>query len=300
MDKIDLSTIVLQITALNREAITALSHPHNKAFLISIELSDQKPVPRRTREATPSTSSRSVRALLRTDCYPFDPQFGWVFGREDEECDFFLGTREQGVSRKHFRVDHNWQSMTLVLTNMSSNGTRWTSPATGQVERVMTSRAILPGEQYNISAGAIDLILQIPPRDEDQQALYDSNIHRLRMEVENAMPTMNGLRVQPPGKVTPMIVGSKRKFVLQKVIGTGAMALVHRAVDFETGDVYAAKEYKLDEHTDFHLLSMLNEIKILQGLKHVSWSVPEHTSMFNGTRETSSNMFTFSKTLILS
>ncbi|KAK5312890.1 hypothetical protein LTR93_011161 [Exophiala xenobiotica] len=137
---------------------------------------------------------------------------------------------------------------------MSANGIRWTNSETNEIERVTTSRAILPGAQYTISAGVIDLILQIPPRGEDQQAMYDHNFRSLRQEAEQAMPTMNGLRVHPHGTITPMVVGRKR---------TGAMAIVHKAIDYETGD-----EYKLVDHTEFHLSSMLNEIKILQQVRH--------------------------------
>ncbi|OAP62697.1 hypothetical protein AYL99_01924 [Fonsecaea erecta] len=270
MAQIDLSTVVLELTAVNSDAITSFRHPDNEAFLVPVEPSDQEPVHRRAREGTPLANSQSVRAFLRTDCYPYDPLLGWVFGRKDEEeeCDFFLGTKEQGVSRKHFRIDHNWKAMTLILTNMSGHGTKWASPDARNSDRVMTSRAILPGEQYSISAGAVELILQIPARGEDEQANFDSNIGRLRLEVEEATPTMNGLKIEPPGPITPLVVGRQRRFVLQNVIGSGAMALVYKAVDFETGDVYAAKAYKLAENTDLHLLSMLNEIKILQKLEH--------------------------------
>ena len=281
MDQVDLSTVVLQLTALNHEAVATLTHPCNEAFLVPTASSVSKPMPRYARETTPLASNEPVRAMLRTDQYPFDPLLGWIFGRDSEECDFFLGTMEQGISRRQFRIDHNWKAKTLVLINMSGNGTSWTNPETGEVERVLTSRAILPGEQCNISAGVVDLVLRIPPRSEDQQASYDDSINQICVEVEAATPTINGLKIQAPGTATPMIVGRKRKFVLQNIIGTGAMALVYRATDYETGDTFAAKEYKLSENFEQHLSSMLNEIKILKKLKHVSSDSAEHRLSVN-------------------
>lgn len=267
----DLSVTVLQITASQIEAIASLRHPHNHQFLVSDNTSTRRATPKRRRENTPSVEPEQVQAVLRTDHYPFDPLLEWVFGRgDDEQCDFRLGTREQGVSARQFRIGHNWEAMTLVLTNLASKGTKCVDPSTGRLKRIMTSRAILPNEEYRIFAGAIDLTLRVPPRNDVQQARYEANLQVLKQEINQATPSIGGLRMRASQAVTPVIVGRKRRFVLQDQIGVGVTGSVHRAVDYETGDVFAAKTYNLDGSTNKVLKEMLNEIKILQGLDHVS------------------------------
>lgn len=190
-----------------------------------------------------------------------------MFGRAGDRTDFVLGTQDQGVSQMHFRVDHNWKTINLVLTNLSGNGTSWIDPETGQREIIKTSRAILGNDQYRITVGVIELTLQIPPRHEKQQAEYEANLRRLRKEVEHAIPKFGGLAIQRRGTITPMVVGRKRKFVLRRIIGAGVMASVREAVDYETGDLYAAKQCRV---TNENLNSVLCKIKIMRRQKHVS------------------------------
>ena len=53
-----------------------------------------------------------------------------------------------------------------------------------------------------------------------------------------AIPKLDGMRIHQPAWLTPMIVGVKRKYILQKDIGTGAFATVHKAVDHENGNIF--------------------------------------------------------------
>lgn len=266
MDKLDVSFVILQITSSNEDAVSALKHPNNKQFLVPTTRASS----RRKREGTPLLEHHSVSAVLRTDHLPFEPGLGFVFGREEDDTDFVLGTLEQGISQKHFSIDFNWQSKTLLFRNLSGNGTIWTDPETGQNEKIMTSRAIVGSKQYRVTAGFVDLILQIPQRDEQQQARYNKEVQHLCNEAEKATPTIDGLKLRRPGKATPMIIGQKRKYILGRVIGTGVTAIVHEATDHETGDRYAAKEYTFDRQTEAVLKSMSREISLLQELKHVS------------------------------
>ena len=270
MDQIDLSRTVLQISAFEENSIKALNNSHNQGFIVSDKLSERPSLSRHQREETPSVEPRTVLAVLRTDHYPFDPLLGWVFGSDEETCDVLIGTRDQGVSRKHFRIDHNWRTMTLVLTNISTHGTHMIDPETGDSHRITTSRAIFGTEQHRITLGAVNLTLRIPSRNQAQQAGYSLSIQRLGQEVVQATPSIRGLNIQSTGAVTPAVVGRKRKFVLRGVIGNGAMATVYKAIDAETGDLFAAKEYDFGDKLEARLRSMRNEVKILQKLKHVS------------------------------
>src|ERR1700744_92233 len=131
----DASFVVVQISPANEEATIALKDPRNAEFLIPT--GDPPELPRSDpgqRDSTPFVEPSSNKTVLRLDRYPFDPAFGGVFGREGDDVDFVLGSRDQGVSQKHFRIDHNWKAMTLVLTNMSGNWTGFADPATREVE----------------------------------------------------------------------------------------------------------------------------------------------------------------------
>ena len=263
----DVSSIVLQITAANDDATVALKDPCNSAFLMPRSNHPKSPtLEYGQRDNTPSIDSSSVCAALRLDHYPFDPALGWVFGREADSVDFVLGSRSQGVSHKHFRIDHNWNAMTLVLTNLSGNWTEWTNTETGEVEKLTGSRALVEAVPYRVGAGTVRLMLQIPVRNPDQQIRYDVRVQKLRDEVALAAPIMKGLTVASlVEEPTPHVAGH---FVLGRVIGTGTTAIVREAFDGVTGDRFAAKEYTLSSQGI--LQSMLREIKLLQKLKHVS------------------------------
>jgi hypothetical protein len=55
---------------------------------------------------------------------PKDPSRGFVFGRDQEVCDFSLGDSNiLGISGQQFSIDFNWDSGFLRVTNLSRHGT---------------------------------------------------------------------------------------------------------------------------------------------------------------------------------
>lgn len=287
MDEFDASLTVLQIKARNDDAVSALKLPQNANFLVKPANLERKiAAPRRKREGTPLVKSQSVLAVLRIDRLPYDATRGWVFGRyddgreenigeghgkeadeEDEGVDFVLGTVHQGVSKRHFSIDYNWEAKTLLLKNLSDNGTVWIDPETGTEERIFSSRALLGTINYSFSAGTVDLVLQVPPRDDIQQAKYNVEFERLRTEAYKAVPKMHGLEVAPIAEETPLVIG--KKFKRGRAIGRGATAVVYEVTNYETGDRLAAKSYSYTGQTEAVLKSMTLEIRLLQKLKHV-------------------------------
>lgn len=277
MAGLDVSTVILQITSSDDTSAAALQNPSNTAFLLpTIRIP-----PRRKREGTPLVERDPARLVLRTTDFPFDPARGFVFGRknrdsndeeklegdeDDDETDIDIGTHRQGVSQKHFSVNFNWEARTLLLRNLSANGTGWTDPETGLDERLMTSRVLLESTQYRISAGLIELILRIPSRDDNQRAKYDTEIQRLHDAARDASPTLDGLKLRSQGKATPMVIGRGRKYILGRSIGAGTTAIVFEALDYETGDRFAAKEYTA---SSVSISVMFSELKLLQEMKHV-------------------------------
>lgn len=76
-----------------------------------------------------------------------------------------------------------------------------------------------------------------------------------------------------------MIVSRRRRFVLYDQQRAGVTGPVHKAVDYETGDVFTAKTDNLGNSTEKVLKEMLNEIKILQRLDHTS-DIPEQSFVY--------------------
>lgn len=300
MDELDTSLIVLNISAGNNDAISALYLPQNEKWLVKPANFGRKiATPRRKREGTPLVECQSVDAVLRIDCLPYNAANGWVFGRddygsedddgedddgddddreeddgkhadgEDEGIDFVLGTFHQGVSKKQFSIDYNWEAKTLLLRNLSTHGTKWTNPETGGRERIHTSMALLSDIHYMISAGTVRLVLQVPSRNERQQAKYNAEFERLRAEACKATPQIHGLAIEHPEEETPMVIGDTSNYKRGRVLGTGATSVVHEVVEHETGYRFAAKEYTFTGQTEAILKSMMLEIRLLQKLKHV-------------------------------
>lgn len=261
---------ILQIRTSQPEAIAVLNGPHNEQFLVNHDSVIEEPAAKRRRETTPHVVPNEAQAVLRTDQYPFDPSLEWVFGHDDERCDFLLGSKAQGVSGRQFRISHNWKSMEVMFVNLSANGTRIVDPSTGKIVKIMARRVLLAKEQYRVYAGVIDITLGIPPRNQAQQAVYLSNLQRLKHEVEQATPSMGKMAVESSKAATPVFVGRARRFILKDVLGAGAMSIVYKAVEYETGNVFAAKIHKINRKDDSIQKSMLNETKILQRLNHVS------------------------------
>lgn len=268
METLDLSLVVLQIQATNPDAVAALRNSHNKDYLVVNEQPIAKALNRSVREKTPRVERKISQAVLRTDRHPRDLLGGWSFGRA-EICDLIIGTQSQGIRDVNFKINYNWASLSLVLTNFSSHGTIIVDSATGSEETVMNSRAILENEQYRIIAGAIELMLQIPRRNEVIQMQYNANVQHMKRVVQQAIPFMSGLKIQSSGTITPAIVGRDRKFALREILGSGHQAVVHKAYDYATGDVFAAKKYKLKKRGSTK--SMSTELGILTTLQHVSF-----------------------------
>ncbi|KAH8726852.1 hypothetical protein GQ44DRAFT_141075 [Phaeosphaeriaceae sp. PMI808] len=104
--------------------------------------------------------------VLTTTRKPFDPLFGWIFGSDDELCDLVLDEDStQGVSGKHFRIDHHWESKSLILTNISRHGTKLSSPSIGLSGR--RSPALALGE----------CVLTNRPRSKREEVLLQLKFH---------------------------------------------------------------------------------------------------------------------------
>lgn len=268
MASIDFATTVILING--NEAEPAFTLPHNNSFRIYDDETSGERIHSRDREGTPFVRLRKTWLVLTTTRKPFDPLVGWVFGSDDELCDLVLDVNSaQGVSGKHFRIDHDWESRSVILTNMSRHGTKLISPSIGFRGKMISGSStwrIRPDEQTTIEAGGSSITVEVPRRGVCQGE-YDENLEAYYREVQEAVPQVGRLGFHGSLIETPLVARGERtqsQYVLQEEIGRGAYGIVYKAFDPSTERVYAVKKL-LNEHSPA-------EINILQKVSHVSLS----------------------------
>ena len=128
MSDINYATIVLLLQPMNSDSEAAFRLPNNKEYLLKPVVED---VPRdspASREGTPFVTPSKPTCAIHLTQKPYDPLDGWVFGSDEDHCDFQLSaSKKSGVSRRHLRVHFNWTSKRLLLTNLSKHYTRLSS-----------------------------------------------------------------------------------------------------------------------------------------------------------------------------
>lgn len=60
---------------------------------------------------------------VRLSQRPKDPSLGWVCGSDGAACDVVIGTFRQGVSRQQFSIHLLEEAGSIILINLSQNGT---------------------------------------------------------------------------------------------------------------------------------------------------------------------------------
>ncbi len=269
MISINLATTVLLIESKNSPAETALQLSSNEDYVVNSIVEDAPQHLPASREGTPLVAPSSVICALLLSHKPFDPLEGWVFGSDEERCDFQLATasKRTGVSGRHFRIHYNWTSRHLRLTNISKHHTVMSSTKLGRDIVVRDSRAILPGEIITVTAGVVSLSIHIPPRGKLQDA-FDKALDAYHNDVQAAVPRLATLNFSVPSQETPLVVLDKRnrvQYFIEKDgdIGKGGFGTVSKAVDHVTGDLYAAKRF-----FEVHPKSQ-TEIELHQQISHV-------------------------------
>jgi hypothetical protein len=249
MINVNYATVVALLESMNSYAEEALNLPSNEEYVVEPVLEDVPRVSPSSREGTPFvTPSKTVCAIHLTH-KPYDPLDGWVFG-SDEECDFQLSaSKKDGVSGRHFRLHFNWTSKRLLLTNLSQHHTVMSSPKLGKDIIVRDSRVLPLDEAIAVSAGAVCLSIQIPERGEHQPAFVET-LNACHEDARQATPRLAGLGFNEPVAETPLVVLGKRDrvpYIIEKEgdIGSGTFGIVSKALDPITGDLYAAKRYKI-------------------------------------------------------
>jgi len=176
-----------------------------------------------------------------------------------------------GISRKHFRIDFNWESGSLLLIDHSSHGTVVDSEATGKHTLRKNSVPIFNGD--SIQAGLVRLRLKIPSHEAYQEA-YDRNWQLYKKEHQEAIPinSFTGLAVVKPTQATLLETG---RLSLLNGIGQGTAGVVYKAVDNE-GNFFAVKML-FKPRSEYSEKSVVREMQSLPGVHHVSETISIHS-----------------------
>ena len=273
MNNVNYTTVILILESMNSFAEAALDLPSNEDYIIKPVSVDNIPKSSpASREGTPFISPSKVICAIHLTQKPYDPIDGWVFGSEEDRCDFQLSaSKKAGVSGRHFRIHFNWTSRRLLLTNLSQHHTMMSSPKLGRDVIVRDSRVLPLDEAISVTAGAVCLSIHIPERGEHQLA-FDEALTAYHEDVQQAMPRLAGLGFSKPGVQTPLVVLGKRNRVQYIIdqegdVGSGAFGIVSKALDPITGNLYAAKRFtKISPKSR----TVLREIDIHRKISHVS------------------------------
>lgn len=267
MAALDLTTTILSISPMSSAAEDAFQLDHNKSRLKPIDPPpslEEMPKGSTSREPTPFVLPRVPKLLLSTDNKPSDLLQGYVFGSDKGTCDVLLDSNNRrGVSGRHFRIDHRWDTRTLMLHNISQHGTTMElDTASKTTKRVQLSHMI--HGSVTVVAGEVTLLVTVPQRCEYQHA-YDANLNRYYEQVKSAIPRVQQLGIQSSLMETPGTVRGQIHYVLTDEIGRGGFGMVFRAVDASSGTLYAAKQFskKCDAK------AVANEIQVLRDISHV-------------------------------
>ncbi|KAK0101752.1 hypothetical protein ONS95_006904 [Cadophora gregata] len=245
MNAVDYTNVFLIITVSEVHPAATLSH--NASFRIgNNEISDEEGSTH-GREGTPFTRVPRTWLVLTLSRKPFDPLLGWVFGSDKKSCDILLDTSSRnGVSRRHFSINHDRDSRSVILTNISQHGTRLTSESIGFEGMRITgneSWRIRPDERTTVDTGKTYVSIEVP-RDAVRgkwRSEYEANLEACYREAQEAVPRIDKLKFHGgPIEDTPAEAYASR-YVLQEKLGSGTFGTVYKAFDRYSKQVYAAK-----------------------------------------------------------
>ncbi len=264
----DNSNVIIILRALNQETSDVCECAHNEGFLfLSSHNTSQTSEPEDT---TPAPISKASLALT-LDRLPYDADLGFVFGsKDDDECDVLLSLRNpqnpgrnRGISRKHFRIDFNWDNEALILYNESQFGTELVSPLAGtQHLKKGNSFPLFDGSTIRVSQIAFEI--EIPPRNASEAEKYRENWCRVKQDCQQAL----GKHAGPPATSYPVTVAYQRRVVLYGMIAQGNFGSVFKGID-EQGYLVAVKQ-PCDHLSEESETKFRREINFLQDLQHVS------------------------------
>ncbi len=271
--------LILELQAITKQAAEAFSHDFNMERHWSPDVSDRIITEYDTRGVTPParaedpaqvTEAFGPRIRVDFDQEPKDIRQGYLFGRNAEVCDVFLGGMSDGISRKHFSIAFDAQGR-LVLKSESEAPTRVSyNGKSGLPRRKHFTWVLLPGYRIKVGIGHESIFLfEVRLGNHDScQAEYQALVRSYLDEYQSAIVPLNSLDT---GNEESTTVLTQSNSLLQESIyhqrrelGSGAFGTVHECIDVSTGHVYAAKVfYRSQWQKEVGVLRQVSHVRIL-------------------------------------
>lgn len=184
-----------------------------------------------------------------------DETAGFVFGNEAASCDVFVqGIRH--LSKQLFAITINPTSGALMIKNRRPMGINVESNSLGR--KLLNSKRALVPESIVVKLPDFNILIKVIDHTE-YAALYKPYFTQFYMRIARSVPNLSALnlfsRYTSTQRSNPYLLGEE--------LGRGAFGTVYYAVHHQTGDAFAAKQFR-DRRCH-----PLKEAAILQGLSHV-------------------------------
>ena len=239
-----------------------------------------------SRESTPAPEQHGSRIQLTFDDKPKNLEKGFVFGSDPQICDFFLGERGAGFSRRHFRISFSergeviFENTSREVAQVDYNGED--PPVRNHFTWILFDKykhivVTMKDEEEEKEDG---LVFKVEwPNNKSCKAEYEAHRDAYLEERRNAFPALGqlGMKSQlttarntaqhspgrhPQHSPRQHSPGQQPIYLMEEELGRGSFGTVHTAVDVSTGVVYAAKK--------FHSGNWKQEVDILKSVSHVS------------------------------
>ena len=260
--------VILTLVADGADAIQAWGHIFNESRYLphahhttNVPICELEPKPNNFfRERTPpakgpgAAPKKEPGLQLTFSNPPKNPELGYLLGSDEEVCDVYLGSTEQGISDCMLSISFN-ESNELILRNSNStsiNSTRVTYSINNErqgVQRKHFSWILLP-EAKGIHVNVADHIefWVVMPKHVTDQAAYQANCQHFKELADSATGTRSlpegwSLPNATPasGAATPQAEAGAPFYLRTAVIGKGGFGVVYKARSMPDGRTVAVK-----------------------------------------------------------
>ncbi|KAI0487343.1 hypothetical protein F4859DRAFT_525491 [Xylaria cf. heliscus] len=202
--------------------------------------------------------SKFLRITVDDAHNPTEPAAGFVFGCDANVCDVVLDENQRrGVSRKQFAIEPDWDRGTLILRNLSKQGTFIESQSSGRTW-LHSEQSLQDNEILDIKIGKVELHIRIPDHSKHRNVFLEG-WSAFRVRLQSQISGLQKLSLET-NKTTNK--SQPTDYIYQWAIGRGSQATVYEAVHQPSGQKFAIKEFH-KVHSD-----NLKELSILPRIQH--------------------------------
>lgn len=237
---------------------------------------------------------QAMDLALRFSARTKNPKLGFVFGRNENQCDIVLAADLfKRVSNAHFSIFVN-NSGVLMLQDMSTNGTVVDDIVLkGKAAQIPQTRMLNPGSMIQILSPkpeeVVKFIVRFPSREghiEEYEAKFQAYLHKIALaEARARQDNLITQRLAPAnpkthngGSIKAPLVQNQHgmhwsggdRYNVVGLIGKGAFATVYQLATKSEGQLFAAKELEKRRFIKNGVLDrkLDNEMRIMKAVSH--------------------------------